>query len=36
VVRGGLDPRTNDLDFLVEMDALRPARYAAANFDVKG
>ena len=33
--RGEFDPESSDLDFLVELDALPPARYASAFFALK-
>jgi len=33
--RGEFDPGSSDLDFLVELDALPPARYASAYFALK-
>jgi predicted nucleotidyltransferase len=34
-VRGGFDPATSDLDFLVEFDSLEPTEYADAYFSLK-
>jgi predicted nucleotidyltransferase len=34
-VRGGFDPGTSDLDFLVEFDLPEPAEYAEAYFCLK-
>lgn len=33
--RGDFNPESSDLDFLVELEALPPARYAAAYFALK-
>jgi hypothetical protein len=33
--RGEFDPESSDLDFLVELDAAPPARYASAYFALK-
>jgi predicted nucleotidyltransferase len=33
--RGEFNPESSDLDFLVELDALPPARYASAFFALK-
>jgi predicted nucleotidyltransferase len=33
--RGDFDPESSDLDFLVELEALSPARYASAYFALK-
>lgn len=35
VLRGNFDPDSSDLDFLVELDDLPPARYADAYFSLK-
>jgi len=34
-VRGGFDPQSSDLDFLVEFEPLAPADYADAYFSLK-
>jgi predicted nucleotidyltransferase len=34
-VKGGFDPVSSDLDFLVEFDSLAPAEYAEAYFSLK-
>ena len=33
--RGDFDPESSDLDFLVELEALPPSRYASAYFALK-
>ncbi len=35
VLRSDFDPVTSDLDFLVELDDVPPARYAQAYFSIK-
>ena len=34
-VRGGFDPKSSDLDFLVEFEPMSPAEYAEAYFSLK-
>jgi predicted nucleotidyltransferase len=34
-VKGGFDPKSSDLDFLVELEPLPPAEYAEAYFSLK-
>lgn len=34
-IRGDFDPLTSDLDFLVELEDMRPAEYARAYFTLK-
>ena len=34
-VRGGFDPASSDLDFVVELEPLAPAEYADAYFTLK-
>jgi len=34
-VRGGFDPSSSDLDFLVEFEPMAPAAYADAYFELK-
>ena len=35
VVKGGFDPKSSDLDFLVELELMPPAEYAEAYFSLK-